>query len=462
VSEHPLEPGGQEMRAMGGAAVELLARFVESLPQRPASNYDGIEGLVEEMRAAPLEHGTPFDEVLDRFRRAADRGLEHAGAGFLAYVPGGGLYTSAVADFLACGFNRYLGVGAPAPALVAIEQSVLQWLCDVFGLPPTAQGLLTSGGSLAQLSAVVAARTQVLGEDFSSARLYVSPHTHHSLAKAARIAGLPASAPVVVPVDGELRLDPGALQAAIRRDRADGFRPFLVVGSAGTTDTGTIDPLPQLATVAHEEGLWFHVDAAYGGPFVLTARGRRALRGVEAADSITVDPHKGLFVPHGTGALLVREREHLLRAHAGDEPHYLQDLVSPDAVPSFADLSPELTRDFRGLRVWLPLHLHGVGAFRDALDEKLDLARHAYEQLRAIPELELPWEPDLSIVAFRHRRGDEASRRLLDRVNASRRVFLSSTAVDGRFMLRICVIVHRTHRDRVDECVELIRQAAGP
>jgi aromatic-L-amino-acid decarboxylase len=449
------------MRAMGGAAVELLARFVESLPQRPASNYDGIEALVEEMRAAPPEQGVPFDELLDRFRRAADRGLEHAGAGFLAYVPGGGLYTAAVADFLACGFNRYLGVGAPAPALVAIEQSVLQWLCGVFGLPPTAQGLLTSGGSLGQLSAVAAARTKVLGEEFSSARLYVSPHTHHSVTKAARIAGLPASAPVVLPVDRELRLDAEALRAAIRRDRADGFRPFLVVGSGGTTDTGTIDPLPAIAEVAREEGVWFHVDAAYGGPFVLTERGRRALAGIEAADSITVDPHKGLFVPHGTGALLVRERDDLLRAHSGDEPHYLQDLVGVEAVPSFADLSPELTRDFRGLRVWLPLHLHGVGAFREALDEKLDLARHAYDRLREIPELELPWEPDLSIVAFRHRDGDEASRRLLDLVNASRRVFLSSTVVDGRFMVRICVIVHRTHRDRVDECLALVREAVA-
>jgi aromatic-L-amino-acid decarboxylase len=449
------------MRAMGGAAVELLARFVESLPERPASNYDGIEALVEEMRAAPPEQGTAFDELLDRFRRAADRGLEHAGAGFLAYVPGGGLYTAAVADFLACGFNRYLGVGAPAPALVAIEQSVLQWLCDVFGLPPTAQGLLTSGGSLAQLSAVAAARTKVLGEEFSSARLYVSPHTHHSVAKAARIAGLPASASVIVPVDAELRLDAEALRTAVRRDRADGFRPFLVVGSGGTTDTGTIDPLPQIAEVARDEGLWFHVDGAYGGPFVLTERGRRLLRGIEQADSITVDPHKGLFVPHGTGALLVRERDDLLRAHSGDEPHYLQDLVSTEAVPSFADLSPELTRDFRGLRVWLPLHLHGVGTFRGALDEKLDLARHAYEALREIPELVLPWEPDLSIVAFRHRDGDEASRRILDLVNASRRVFLSSTVVDGRFMVRICVIVHRTHRDRVDECIALIRDAVG-
>jgi aromatic-L-amino-acid decarboxylase len=463
VSDHPLEPGGESMRAMGGAAVELLARFVESLPDRPASNYDGIAELVEEMQAAPPEDGVAFEELLDRFRRAADRGLEHAGPGFMAYVPGGGLYASAVADFLACGFNRFLGIGSPAPALVAIEQSVLQWLCDLYGLPDGAQGLLTSGGSLAQLSAIAAARTARLGEHDTGARLYVSAHTHHSVAKAARLAGFRPSALVTIPVDGELRMDVTALAAAVAADRAAGLRPFLVVGTAGSTDTGTVDPLPRLAELAHANGLWFHVDAAYGGPFVLTERGRSRLSGIEAADSITVDPHKGFFVPHGTGALLVRSREDLLRAHSGDEPHYLQDLVSAEAVPSFADLSPELTRDFRGLRVWLPLHLHGVAAFRDALDEKLDLARRAYEQLREIPELELPFEPDLSIVSFRHRARDTAdpdgaSRRLLELVNDSRRVFLSSTSVGGRMLLRICVLIHRTHQDRVDECVELIRQ----
>src|SRR5262249_27728224 len=174
--------------------------------------------------------------------------------------------------------------------------------------PETAQGLLTSGGSLAQLSAVATARTARLEDDVTGARLYVTSHTHHSVAKAARIAGVPASALMRVPVDAELRMDVGALRAAIAAERAAGLRPFLVVGRAGSTDTGTVDPLAAIAAVSREEGLWYHVDAAYGGPFMLTERGRRALAGIEAADSITVDPHKGLFVPHGTGALLVRSR----------------------------------------------------------------------------------------------------------------------------------------------------------
>jgi aromatic-L-amino-acid decarboxylase len=235
------------------------------------------------------------------------------------------------------------------------------------------------------------------------------------------------------------------------------------VANAGTTNTGKVDPLEEVGAVAREEGLWLHVDGAYGGFFQLTERGRALFRGIDATDSITLDPHKGMFLPYGTGSLLVRNRRRLREAHMVGAD-YLQDLAPEADIPNFADYSPELSRDFRGLRVWLPLMLHGVEAFREALDEKLDLTRLLYDALSDSPGFDLPWGPDLTVVSFRFRprSGDaeEFNRRLLERINLSRRVFLSSTMIDGRFVIRACIVSFRTHRDRIEEAIDIIRRAA--
>jgi aromatic-L-amino-acid decarboxylase len=315
---------------------------------------------------------------------------------------------------------------------------------------------------MANFSAIVAARKDRLPEDFLAGALYVSEHVHASVTKAAMLAGFPVRNVRPVASDPSLRMDVDALHRTIAEDRAEGLVPFAVVASAGTTNTGAVDPIEAIGEVALSEGLWLHVDAAYGGFFQLTERGRARFRGIERADSITLDPHKGLFLPYGTGALVVREGQKLREGHHVGTSAYLQDLAADAHIPNFTEYSAELSRDFRGLRVWFPLKLHGVAAFRDALDEKLDLAQHLYEQLKAVPELELPWQPELSIVPFRLRDGDDAAnRRLLAAINASKRVFLSSTVLDGRFTLRACILSHRTHRDRIDECVGIVRRAAA-
>jgi aromatic-L-amino-acid decarboxylase len=204
-----------------------------------------------------------------------------------------------------------------------------------------------------------------------------------------------------------------------------------------------------------------HVDAAYGGFFQLTDRGRAAFAGIERADSITLDPHKGLFLPYGTGSLVVRDGARLREAHFVGQ-HYLQDFPPEDEIPNFTEYSIELSRDFRGLRVWFPLVLHGVNAFRQALDEKLDLAQYLYEELSQIAELELFGEPELTVVPFRLRDGgEEATKRLLELINASKRVVLSSTILEGRFTIRACILSHRTHRDRVEECVQIVARAVA-
>ncbi|MDQ3953334.1 MAG: aminotransferase class V-fold PLP-dependent enzyme [Actinomycetota bacterium] len=453
------DPSREEMEAIARAAVGYAIDFVEKRSSAPAVDVDGAYELAEALRATPPEEPVEFGELLDVIARAAAKAFDTAGPGYLAYIPGGGLYAAAIADLLACVTNRFVNLAAPAPALVRLEANVARWLCDLFSFPPESQGILTSGGSMANFSAVVTARTARLPEDFLDGTIYVSEHIHHSIAKSARLAGFPPAALRVVGTDDQLRLDVDDLRDRVRGDRRAGRKPFLVVGSAGTVNTGAVDPLDDLARLCADEGLWFHVDGAYGGFFQMTERGRRKFRGVEKADSVTLDPHKGLFLPYGTGSLIVRRGTDLLAAHRGGAS-YLPAQSETD-LPDFADYTPELSRDNRGLRVWVPLHLHGVGAFRRALDEKLDLARKVHDALVDVDDLDVPWEPELSIVAFKSRRGNESTDRILQEVNASRRVYLSGTELDGERYLRIAILSHRTDEARIDEAVEIVAKAAA-
>jgi aromatic-L-amino-acid/L-tryptophan decarboxylase len=459
---YPLDPSPEQMREMGQAALEYAVGFIGKRDDAPSHGFEDAEKAAEAYREPPPERGGEFPPMIDLVEAIADNSSDNAGPGMLAYIPGGGLFASSLADLLSTTIDRYVNLWGEAPVAAQIEYNVVRWLCDLFGFPAESRGVLTSGGSLANFSAIVAARKDRLPEDFLAGSLYVSEHVHASVTKAAMLAGFPVRNVRPVAADPFLRMDVEALRRAVADDRAAGMMPFAVVASAGTTNTGAIDPIDAIADVARDEGLWLHVDAAYGGFFQLTDRGRERFRGIDRADSITLDPHKGMFLPYGTGALVVRDGAKLRDAHHIGTSAYLQDLAADAHIPNFAEYSAELSRDFRGLRVWFPLQLHGVSAFRDALDEKLDLAEHLYESLKAIPELELPWQPDLSVVPFRLRDGDDAAnRRLLDAINGSKRVFLSSTVIDGRFTLRVCILSHRTHRDRIDECIEIVRGAVA-
>jgi aromatic-L-amino-acid decarboxylase len=295
--------------------------------------------------------------------------------------------------------------------------------------------------------------------------MYTSDQTHHSVRKSAVLAGFPETSVREIATNERQEMKIDALEAQIAEDRAAGLTPFLIVGSAGTTNTGAVDPFVDIADVAAREGMWLHVDGAYGGFFAMTERGQEAMRGIERADSVTLDPHKGLFLPYGTGCLLVRDEESLRRAHA-TSADYMPVMQHDADFVDFCDLSPELSRDFRGLRAWLPIKMFGIDAFRNALDEKLDLARWATDQLRTIPDCVIVSEPRLSLVGFRLEPDglsdtalDELNRDLIERVNARRNVYMTGTMVDGRFALRICVLSVRTHMDRMALCLDDIRAA---
>jgi len=457
----PLDPAPEQMREMGEAALAYLIEFLGQQPDLPAGGEPGGLEAARTVRESPPDEGGEFKPLMETIELAAAKAYGTTGPGYLAFIPGGGLFTATLADFLATGINRYVNLWSAGPVVAQIENNVVRWLCDLFGYPAESRGILTSGGSMANFSAIVAARKALLPENFLGGALYVSDQVHASVTKAAALAGFSTRNIRVVPTRPELQIDVDRLRNMVRQDRGTGVRPFLVVASAGTTNTGAVDAIWDVADLAAEQAMWLHVDAAYGGFFQLTERGRSRFEGIERADSITLDPHKGMFLPYGTGSLVVREGARLREAHFTGAA-YLQDVAGDDEIPNFSEYSSELSRDFRGLRVWFPLKLHGVSAFREALDEKLDLARVLHDGLRGIPGLELPWEPELTVVPFRLVDGeDEANKRLLGRINASRRVFMSSTIVQDRFTIRACILSHRTHRDRIDECVDIIRRAVA-
>lgn len=458
MSETILEPNGNEMRRLVDEAMRRIVAHIETLPSQPAQNVEGATEYARTLIEPLPQHGTPYETLLDfLFDDAIPRSFTAAGPGYLGYVPGGGIFHAAVADLIADAVNRYVGVCAAAPALVQLEANVIRWFAEILGLPSNSGGVLTSGGSLANFTAIVTARKALLPDDFLRGTLYCSNQIHHSFQKAANLAGFPYANIRELPVDARFRIRIDALEEAIARDRANGFTPFLIAGSAGTTGTGAVDDLPQLARVAKEQGLWFHVDGAYGALFAMTERGRAVLEGINLADSVILDPHKTLFLPFGTGALLVRDANALRRAHSL-HAEYLPDMQQADELVDFCEISPELSRDFRGLRVWLPLKLFGIGPFRDQLDEKLDLMDFVMRELRGIRQLEIVAEPQLTICAFRVRgEGDAATRKLLERINARKRVMLTPTTLDGRFVIRIAIVSHRTHRDRIEMLLDDVR-----
>lgn len=460
MSTYPLEPSPDELRDAMGRVLDLLVGFAEGLDHAPASGTPASPALLAAVSEPPPEEPRELGTLLDLAQRAAAASVETAGPSYLAYIPGGGVLSAAVAEFLSQGLNRYTGKAALAPALVAMEQSVLRWMCNLFDFPAAAQGLLTTGGSLANLIALAAARTLHAEGRVDRATVYVGEHAHGSLAKAARTVGFARNHVRTVRSTPDLRMDVGHLRSLVEEDRRAGLLPVCACAAAGTTNTGTVDPLEEVADAAGEAGIWFHVDGAYGGFLRLTERGRVRLAGIERAHSITLDPHKSLFLPYGMGAVVVRSAEALRRTFT-EQADYLQDLHYTESLPDFDSLGPELTREARGLKLWLPLHLHGVDAFRRQLDEKLDLATVAYETLAADDRFEVPWVPDLSVVAFRLAGADEAvQRRLLERINGTRRVLLSSTRLQGRFYLRIAILSFRTHEDRIRELLEIVSREA--
>jgi glutamate/tyrosine decarboxylase-like PLP-dependent enzyme len=389
--------------------------------------------------------------------------LNPASGGHLGYIPGGGIYYSALGDYLAAIFNRYSGIYFAGPGAVRMEHMLIDWMSEIVGLPKTAGGNLTSGGSIANLIGIVAGRDaqNIKAKDFDQSVIYLTAQVHHSVDKAIRIAGLKECVLRYIPMDLNYRMDALQLERQIAADKKSGLNPFLIIASAGTTDTGSVDPLMVIAQISKQNNLWLHVDGAYGAFFVLCDDGKKILRSMEEADSLVMDPHKGLFLPYGSGAVLVRDKQKLFDSF-WYQANYMQDALKAQDELSPADISPELTKHFRGLRLWLPLKLVGVAPFRAALEEKLLLARYFYDEIKKIEGFEVGPFPDLSVVTYRYvpKNGDanKFNEMLVKEVQKDGRVFLSSTMLDGKYILRLAVLSFRTHLDTINLTLQILKE----
>ena len=456
-----LEPDEEEIRKILGLTTDRIVDFLTTINQ-PA-NFDAEKSNLDAQKLGETlpEQQQDLESILQQFfENKVPNALPTAHPGFMAYIPGGGIFHAAVADLIAKVTNRYIGIEVTAPFLSQIETNVLQWFCEMVGYSENAGGTLTSGGSIANLTGVICARSLVMGDDFTQGTVYASGYVHHSMWKAFQAAGIARSQIRNIAVDDNFKLDTYALEASIKKDIENGLKPFMIVATAGSTNTGSVDDLEKIYGIAQNVGAWFHVDAAYGGFFCLTETGKSKLAGIELADSITLDPHKGLFLPYGTGAFIVKDREKLksVFSHKAD---YIPDKMDQQALWDFSEMSLELTRPFRGLGIWLPFKMLGAEVFRQALNEKLELADYFYQSLSRQSHWKIIAEPELSLTVFKYHANnfsadelDVINRETIHWVNKKGRVNISGTIIDDHFVMRNCILSFRTHRQQVDYLIE--------
>ncbi|MCZ2357259.1 MAG: aminotransferase class I/II-fold pyridoxal phosphate-dependent enzyme [Bacteroidia bacterium] len=431
-------------------------QYIRELPE--AKSY--LSKKVKTQLLTIKDETKTIDQILHIFKEeVTENGIRAASGGHIGYIPGGGIYASALADFLAAVSNEYAGVFHASPGAASIENEVINWLKKTFSYPETAVGNLASGGSISNLIALTAARDkhQVKNEKITKSVIYLSTQAHHCIQKALRIIGLEDVIIRYVPLDKRYRIDVSALETLIQNDIEKELYPFLVIASAGTTDVGAVDPLDKIATIATKYNLWFHVDAAYGGFFVLTSR-KDILKGIEKSDSLVVDPHKGLFLPYGLGAVLLKDAKAVLHSN-NYSANYMQDVISDDLVKSPAHVSPELTKHFRGLRLWLPLQLHGIKPFIACLEEKLLLTEYFRKNLKKMG-FSIGPKPDLSVSYFWYpfsQNENEFNKRLMHHIHQEGTVFLSSTSLDGKFVIRMAILSFRTQKSTIDKGLKMIQ-----
>lgn len=464
-----LETESKKLEPKGSSLDELTSKIIR-YGHDYLNNVDSIKAYNKEFKTDNSlastdfsEEGRPIDDLLNIVEESVDTpGINPASGNHLGYIPGGGIYPTALGDYLAAVTNKYSGVFYASPGAVQMENIVIRWIAGLLGFPEDSLGNLTSGGSIANLVAIVTARDSkgISSQLVMDSCIYLTHQAHHSVQKAIRIAGLSDANLRYIDTDDHFHMDTEHLEKEIEKDLLKNRKPFLVIASAGTTDTGVIDPLDEIARICQAYGLWFHVDAAYGGFFALVNELKDKMKGINKADSLTIDPHKGLFLAYGLGAVIVRDVEALRRSHYY-EANYMQDAIGDIEEPSPADLSPELTKHFRGMRIWLPLQLFGISPFRHALKEKHLLAVNFYHEISKLG-FETGPEPELSVCIYRYTKGvsepNDFNEKLIKRIQDHGEIFISSTTIDGVFWLRLAVLVFRTHLETIDRLLVLLKE----
>lgn len=457
-----IEPDAAQRAVLLDKVNTYTESFLDRLKDRPA--YINSEERGKGILASPIaEQGMDIDAILHLYQKQVEeQGLSPVSGKFFGYIPPCSMYYSALGDYMAAIANEYVGDYSNCPGAVHMENQLLDWMAGLVGYPDTALGTLASGGSVAILTCIVTAREafKLKARDYENAVVYLTEITHHAMSKGLHIAGMRECVQRNVPMDEKFRMRPDALAEMIKADREQGLTPWMVVGSSGTTDLGSVDQLDKIGEVAKQHELWYHIDGAYGAFFVLSDLVKDKFKGVELSDSIVMNPHKGLHTPFGLGAAIVKDGELLYKAHF-HTANYMQDSFYNKDQVSPADVGPELTRHFRALRLWLPLKLIGVAPFRAMLNEKILLTRYAYEQINAIPGMEVGPEPELSIFAFRYVDTDDPdafNKKLIEALREDGTIFLSSTVINGHYMIRFAILSYRTHKETIDIAVDTINR----
>ena len=447
-----LEFSRERMREIGYRVVDRIVEHLATLRSQPVGAKADPAALLAALNEPAPEQGMEFEAVLEQLERQILPNSMHVNhPRFFAYVPGPSNFVGVMADAIISGYNVFAGTWISGSGPAAVELAVIEWLREICGLPKSAGGLFVSGGSMANLTALAVARHVKLGDRSDGASVYFSDQAHSSLEKALRVIGIASANIRKLPADPDYRLPVRELAQWIEKDRAAGKQPFCVIASAGTTNTGAIDPLDQLGALCREQGLWLHIDGAYGAPAVISPRGLKLLAGLDLADSLSLDPHKWLFQPFETGCVLVRDLAHL-RDTFRILPEYLKDTHQYSAEFNFTDHGLQLTRSFRALKLWMSMKVFGLAAFRAAIERGFAQAEFIEARLRKMPGWEIVTPAQMGIVCFRYPRADDAAHlRLVQTILQDGFALITSTVLQQRTVLRTCTINPRTTEADIEE-----------
>jgi glutamate/tyrosine decarboxylase-like PLP-dependent enzyme len=458
----------EQMRALGYRAVDEVVRHWATLSSKPAMRVSSREELGSKLQSELPRLGSDPEQVLQTVVSDVFGAIGHLNhPRFFGFIPSPSNFVSVAADILASGFTPFCGTWLEGSGAAQVELITLSWLKGLFGLPRTASGLFTSGGSLANLTALAGARQAASGTDLATHRFYCSDQTHSSVDRAVKILGYAPHQLTKIQTAPGFRIDIAGLRQQLTHDRERGLVPAALIANAGTTNTGALDPLEELAELCWQESMWLHVDAAYGGAAILTERGRAVLRGIERADSITLDPHKWMFQPFPLGCVLVRS-DACLRDFFQVLPEYLRDAETERGEVNFCDYGPELTRPFRALKLWMSLKIFGADAFARAIDRGIDSAEELESMLREGDAWEIVSPASMGIVCFRYLRSglndaaiDELNTAMARDAALDGCCFLSTTVLRGRPVLRACTINPSTTDADLQSSIECLERMAA-
>ncbi|SNZ00870.1 pyridoxal phosphate-dependent decarboxylase family protein [Flagellimonas pacifica] len=465
-----LELNKEEMKNYGYQVIDAIVDHFHSqnrkLPVAMGSREEMDSLFLEEAPEEGMNSKKVLDFVLEKVMTNSTN-MSHPKS--YSFVPGPSNYVSVMADTLATGYNIFSGGWAASPAAAELEIITIQWLLKIFGFPQKkGGGIFTSGGSMANLTAITTARKVKCGEDFSKAVIYLSDQAHSSNIKAIQVLGFKKEQIRIIPTDIEFKFAINKLKNCIAKDRLEGLLPFCLIATSGTTNTGTVDQLPELAKICKKEDIWFHIDGAYGAAAILSRKGKQLMKGIEKADSLTVDPHKWFFQPYEMGCLLVRNHKHLSHTFT-EKPEYLRDIEGNTSEINFYDHGIQLTRRFRALKFYMSIKTFGLQEFRNAITYNIDLAEEVETLLRASKNWEVVFPATLAVINFRYnpigkkysqKKLDEINQHISEKVVSSRKALLVTTLLHKQVVLRMCLINPRTTFDDVKETLTLCEDFA--